>query len=53
MVRKRHLYGANALAGLIYVRSAAPSDTFGGRAEFQAGDYDDPILWCGDHRSGR
>ena len=33
------LYGANALAGLIYVRSAAPSDTFGGRAEFDAGDY--------------
>jgi outer membrane receptor protein involved in Fe transport len=33
------LYGANALAGLIYVRSAEPSDTFGGRAEFDAGDY--------------
>jgi outer membrane receptor protein involved in Fe transport len=33
------LYGANALAGLIYVKSAAPSDTFGGRAEFDAGDY--------------
>ena len=33
------LYGANALAGLIYVKSADPSDTFGGRAEFDAGDY--------------
>jgi iron complex outermembrane receptor protein len=33
------LYGANALAGLIYVKSAEPSDTFGGRAEFDAGDY--------------
>ena len=33
------LYGANALAGLIYVKSSAPSDTFGGRAEFDAGDY--------------
>jgi iron complex outermembrane receptor protein len=35
------LYGANALAGLIYVKSAAPSDTFGGRAEFDAGDYNE------------
>jgi iron complex outermembrane recepter protein len=33
------LYGANALAGLIYVRSAEPADTFGGRAEFDVGDY--------------
>ncbi len=33
------LYGANALAGLIYVRGAEPSDTFGGRAELDAGDY--------------
>jgi iron complex outermembrane receptor protein len=33
------LYGANALAGLIYVKSADPSDTFGGRAEFDSGDY--------------
>ena len=33
------LYGANALAGLIYVRSAAPADEFGGRIELQAGDY--------------
>jgi iron complex outermembrane receptor protein len=33
------LYGANALAGLIYVQSAAPSNTFGGRAEFDVGDY--------------
>ncbi len=35
------LYGANAVAGLIYVKSAAPSDTFGGRAEFDAGDYNE------------
>ena len=35
------LYGANALAGLVYVKSAAPSDTFGGRAEFDAGDYNE------------
>jgi iron complex outermembrane recepter protein len=35
------LYGANALAGLIYVQSAAPSETFGGRAEIDAGDYDE------------
>ncbi len=33
------LYGANALAGLIYVRSAEPADDFGGRAEVDAGDY--------------
>ena len=33
------LYGANALAGLIYVRSADPADTFGGRVELDAGDY--------------
>jgi outer membrane receptor protein involved in Fe transport len=33
------LYGANALAGLIYVKSAAPADAFGGRAEFDAGDF--------------
>ena len=33
------MYGANALAGLIYVKSAEPSDTFGGRAEIDAGDY--------------
>jgi iron complex outermembrane recepter protein len=33
------LYGANALAGLIYVRGAEPSDSFGGRAELDAGDY--------------
>ena len=33
------LYGANALAGLIYVQSAAPSDTFGARAELDGGDY--------------
>src|ERR1700719_4437365 len=35
------LYGANALAGLIYVKSADPSDTFGGRAEVDVGDYNE------------
>jgi outer membrane receptor protein involved in Fe transport len=35
------LYGANALAGLIVVKSAAPADSFGGRAEFDAGDYNE------------
>jgi iron complex outermembrane recepter protein len=35
------LYGANALAGLIYVKGAEPSDTFGGRAELDAGDYNE------------
>jgi iron complex outermembrane recepter protein len=35
------LYGANALAGLIYVKSADPADTFGGRAEFDAGNYNE------------
>jgi iron complex outermembrane receptor protein len=35
------LYGANALAGLIYVKTADPSDTFGGRAEVDAGDYNE------------
>jgi outer membrane receptor protein involved in Fe transport len=35
------LYGANALAGLIYVKSADPSATFGGRAEVDAGDYNE------------
>jgi outer membrane receptor protein involved in Fe transport len=35
------LYGANALAGLISVKSADPSDTFGGRAELDAGDYNE------------
>jgi iron complex outermembrane recepter protein len=33
------LYGANALAGLIYVKSAAPASVFGARAEFDAGNY--------------
>jgi outer membrane receptor protein involved in Fe transport len=33
------LYGANALAGLIYVKSAEPAQEFGGRAELDAGDY--------------
>ncbi len=32
-------YGASALAGLIYVTSAAPADEFGGRIEAGAGDY--------------
>jgi outer membrane receptor protein involved in Fe transport len=35
------LYGANALAGLIYVKSAEPSATFGGRAEIDVGDYNE------------
>jgi iron complex outermembrane receptor protein len=35
------LYGANALAGLIYVKSADPSDTLGGRAELDVGDYNE------------
>ena len=35
------IYGANALAGLIYVKSADPSDTFGGRAELDVGDYNE------------
>ena len=33
-------YGANALAGLIYLRSAEPSDTFYGRVDLNGGDYD-------------
>src|SRR5271165_3380762 len=33
------VYGANALAGLIYVRSAEPEGTFGSRVELDAGDY--------------
>jgi iron complex outermembrane recepter protein len=33
------LYGANALAGLIYVRSAEPADTFGGHVDLDVGDY--------------
>jgi iron complex outermembrane recepter protein len=33
------IYGANALAGLIAVKSAAPADAFGGRVELDAGDY--------------
>ncbi len=35
------LYGANALAGLIYVKSAAPQDEFGGRADIDVGDYNE------------
>lgn len=33
-------YGANALAGLIYLRSAEPTDTFYGRVDLNGGDYD-------------
>ncbi len=33
-------YGANALGGLIYLRSAEPSDTFYGRVDLAGGDYD-------------
>src|ERR1700761_1906707 len=33
------LYGANALAGLIYVRSAEPQEHFGARVELDAGNY--------------
>jgi outer membrane receptor protein involved in Fe transport len=32
-------YGANALAGLIYLRSALPTDTFYGRVDLDGGDY--------------
>jgi outer membrane receptor protein involved in Fe transport len=32
-------YGANALAGLIYLRSAEPTDTFYSRADLEGGDY--------------
>jgi iron complex outermembrane receptor protein len=32
-------YGANALGGLIYAKSADPGATFGGRIELGAGDY--------------
>ena len=35
------IYGANALGGLIYVRSAEPADTFGGRVELEGGNYDE------------
>ena len=33
-------YGANALAGLVYVQSALPSDQFDGRVQLTAGDDD-------------
>jgi outer membrane receptor protein involved in Fe transport len=33
------IYGANALAGLISVKSADPANVFGGRVELDAGDY--------------
>jgi iron complex outermembrane recepter protein len=32
-------YGANALAGLIYLRSAEPTDTVYGRVDLEGGDY--------------
>lgn len=32
-------YGANALAGLIYLRSAEPTDAFYGRVDLEGGDY--------------
>ena len=32
-------YGANALAGLIYLRGAEPTDTFYGRVDLDGGDY--------------
>jgi outer membrane receptor protein involved in Fe transport len=32
-------YGANALAGLIYLRSAPPTDTFYSRVDLDGGDY--------------
>ena len=32
-------YGANALAGLIYLRSAEPTDTFYSRVDLSGGDY--------------
>lgn len=38
------VYGANALAGLIAVRSADPADTFGGRVELDGGDYGERSL---------
>ena len=33
-------YGANAIGGLIYLRSAAPTDEFAGRVELAVGDDD-------------
>ncbi|MFM8356206.1 MAG: TonB-dependent receptor [Gammaproteobacteria bacterium] len=33
------LYGANALAGLVNVRTPDPTTRWGGRAQFDAGDY--------------
>ena len=32
-------YGANALAGLLYLRSAQPTDTLYGRVDLEGGDY--------------
>jgi iron complex outermembrane recepter protein len=33
-------YGANALAGLIYLRSPEPTDTLSGQLDLEGGDYD-------------
>jgi len=33
-------YGANALAGLIYLRSAEPTTALSGRVDLESGDYD-------------
>ena len=46
-------YGANALAGLIYVTSAQPEDHFDSRIELGAGRLQHPGLWRHDHRAGR
>jgi iron complex outermembrane recepter protein len=35
------IYGAGAIGGLIYVRSAEPADSFGGRVELDGGNYDE------------
>jgi iron complex outermembrane receptor protein len=32
-------YGSSALAGLIYLRSAEPTDTFYSRVDLEGGDY--------------
>ena len=45
------LYGANALAGLIYVRSAEPADTFGGRVGTRRRGLRRALLRRGGHRS--
>ena len=47
------LYGANALAGLIYMQSAEPSDTFGGRVDLDGGDYGERSYGAVHHGSRR